>query len=152
MKSFRYYITEIGDSAYPFKYEGSDDDGEYHHYSIKHPTDEKKNISVMIRHEYPEEEGGQHSAEVSFTRENDFSHSQKNDMTTGESAKVFSTVGKIMKQHAESNPSVSHFEFTSDKQIEPSRQSLYKRFTSKLGGSTENEGNYNNHVIPTKNL
>lgn len=154
MKSFKYYITEIGDSAYPYKYEGSDDAGEYHHYSIKHPTDENKDIKVLIRHEKESDGNNNHSAEVSFTRKNDYKHLLVGDMSTGESVRVFSTVHKIMKQHAESNPSLSHINFTSDKETYPSRQSLYKRFASKIGGSTDSVGDkhFNTHIVPTKNL
>lgn len=154
MKTFKHYITEIGDSSYPFKYEGSKINGKHHHYSIKHPTDENKDINVVIRHEKGFDGGDKHSAEVSFTRKNNYNHSLVGDMSTGESVRVFSTVHKIMRQHAESNPSVSHFKFTSDKGMEPSRQSLYRKFTSKSGGSTDSDGDetFNNHIIPAKNL
>jgi hypothetical protein len=169
MKTFKHYITEIGDSTYPFEYEGSDgeennprqyslkrstdkDGGGKHQYTINHPTDKNKNISVTISHEYNVDNRGKRSAEVSFTRENDRSHDKTNDMSTVESARVFSTIHKIMKKHAESNPSVYNFEFASDKS-EPTRQNLYKRFTSKLGGRTEDENkSYNTHIIPAKNL
>ena len=154
MKTFKYYITEIGDSTYPSEYEGSAVGGLYHHYSVKHPTDSNKDLRVSIRHD-PASNRGKRSAEVSFTRkEGPKSHAQTNDMSTGESVKVFSTVHKIMKQHAESNPSITHFKFTSDKNTEPTRRSLYTRFAKNRGGTTksDDENETYDHTIPAKNL
>ena len=158
MRSFKQYITEIGDSSYPFHFMGSDDDGEYHHYHISHPTDPNKDTSVIITHEYPATEG-KHEAEVSFRRANNpgiLGFHKTGDMSTAESAKLFSTVHKIMQHHAVNNPNVSHFIFTSDKS-EPTRGKLYDRFAKKVGGEIDRkyEGEprgYTEYRIPADKL
>lgn len=160
MRSFKQYITEIFDSVYPWDYEGPDEHEEDHNYRISHPTDSNKDILVTITHNYYPAIKGKHGAEVNFRRANNpgmRAYNKTGDMSTGESAKVFSTVHKIMRHHAENNPNVSHFEFTSNKELEPTRGKLYDRFAKEVGGviNRQYEGGspgYTEYKIPADKL
>jgi len=157
MRSFKQYITEIGDSSFPWRFTGSDEDGEYHRYHISHPTDSSKDTAVTIIHDYPDSEGEKHGAEVTFRRKGETGNDRfkkTGDMSVKGAANMFATVRDIMRHHAENNPSVSHFEFTSDKS-EKSRRKLYDRFTKKIGGEIDRrfeDDGIINYVIPANKL
>src|SRR5210317_553017 len=104
MRSFKQYITEIGDSpGYKWKYIGLERDEQTHAYHIEHPEDSSKNTLLRITHEYPDVDPDWHdpdehienqSAEVNFTRIGG-DYEQTRDMSTGETVKMFSTIKGI---------------------------------------------------------
>lgn len=155
MRSFKQYITEIGDTSYNYtKKKLKDPSSKTHEYLVKHPTDENKDTSVVIHHDSETLGGPVNNAEITFFRKNvkgETRNLQTNDMTPSESAKVFSTIHNVVKDHAANHPGIKSYFFSSDKN-EKSRNRLYKSFTNKIGGSSEDMGSYTNHSVKRKNL
>lgn len=132
MISFLQYITEAGDNPYPFKevqksqhmghpksatYEFHVDDDKYF-ADLQHFTDSEAEASFGSKHDDP------------FIS----AYALRGDK--GEkAARVMSTVHHIIKRHVSKNPELKTIDFTSD-MFEPSRVSLYTRYTKKMGGET----------------
>lgn len=157
MRSFKQYITEIGDSSYPhFKVTPENSTSHYHSYKIKHPTEENKDINVVIRHDSETLDGPLNNAEVTFSRVKGFNRGQRyaqtNDMTPSESSKVFGAIHNIMKEHAAKNPHIKTYGFSSVKDENGGREKLYKTITKKMGGTSKDLGSETMHLITRKNL
>lgn len=143
MKSFLQFITELFDSSFGVKKMTGISTKRHHFYTFK--DDKGQDYRVHI------DNGGGHGvAEIGFSTPEQ--NQKSNFMATGQSgrsaAKVFSTVGSIMRNHAD-NHQITHYTFNaSDK--EPTRQALYDTISRKMGGASESTGNgYKEYIVPT---
>lgn len=152
MLTFIQYIQEAGDSHYPFKETPNNPhwdedmhpdsanyhfkvDGEDHFAFIKHHN--ARHAEVLFGKEYPDDP---------FASSYDLTKDKGTKAT-----KVFSTVHNIIRHHVKTHPDVEHITFTSSK-FEPTRASLYSKYTKKLGGRTDEypyeTGMEYTHTIP----
>ena len=159
MFGFKKFISESLDSSYPLNTNGINKVelpvGTYSHQTFRF-NDHKKNKHVI---HFAHNSNNNEEASVSFHPENDSSYDATGDQ--GHHAlKMFSTAKKAMEQYSSDNPHVKILKFTSDKEVdhtgpnpvarESSRTKLYRNFTRKAGGSTE-EGEFSlTHKIPTE--
>lgn len=149
MKTFKQYISEALDKPYKYKkaavvtpspfdnweihrYHFHDDKGAKTHVFISHGKDTKKNTEATI----------------------DFSDENHSVAATGKGGiRHFSTIKKIMQNHAKKHPHVKAFEFTAEKddnrEDKGGRIRLYKRLARMAGGHSEDVGNNaSRHWIP----
>jgi hypothetical protein len=147
MIKFKQYIKEIFDKPpSEFSYTKR---GNKHHYEFEHKG---KPYTVTIHHESPTHAG------VTFyhsERKKD-SDNKKFKMTNDsphDAHHVMNMVGHIMKHHASKpeNKGLQWYSFTSDNKESGGRQSLYRRVTKKMGGTTLASKEHNMHYIPTNN-
>lgn len=142
MKTFRQF-NEIFDTSFSVKKMNGISTKRHHFYTFK--DDKGQDYRVHIDH------GGGHGiAEIGFSTPE--KNQKSNFMATGQSgrssAKVFSTVGGIMKNHANQHQ-ITHYTFNaSDK--EPTRQALYDTISKKMGGASADTGQgYKEYIVPT---
>lgn len=147
MKRFRQYLKEALDKPYEYEKTGSfkNSDGEdEHHYSFKDKNDSPTYVYISHR----KDKDGKHSASVDFTDETG------DVLATGRgSIRHISTVGKIMRDHADKHPHLKTYSFTGekdhDKPGEGGRNRLYTRLAKKAGGYSDYDTSYANiHHIP----
>lgn len=140
MKSFKQFLGESLDRSFPYKYHGEGEENT-HEYSFS-PGKRASKIRVSIIHN-----DKKRSATVNFHREDG------QETATGEhprtAAKVFGTVAKIVKEHGKKHrSSIDNINFSAAKS-EPSRVSLYRRITKRLGGKeTEPNKTETNFTVP----
>jgi hypothetical protein len=134
---------ESRDNPYSFKeVEKSPELGHGDSASYAFDADGHK-LLVDVRH-YTQGE-----AEVSFEPFHDDRKSHVYKMTGDKgtkAARIMSTVHHIIKHHVGNRPHVQTIDFTSDK-TEPSRASVYTRYTKQMGGRTIDLGHEHRHVI-----
>ena len=144
MKTFKQYIQEALDKPFKYKkvktYQLDDDGPSTHHYSFE--DNNGKHTHVYLTH-VPKSS----RAHVNFTDENhEFAATGKG------SIRHFSTVKKIMQDHAASNPHLKSYEFTGikskDKKDGGGRDRLYKILTRGADGNSRDEEHYSSHWIP----
>lgn len=160
MLRFKEFIAESGDSSYEFhkyphvgKVFGG---GQLHKYSFKDTSGLEKRVEIF--HE-PDDSSRKVDAHVSFhdTDKETEEDEDKKHAATGahrhEALKIFSTVKRIMKDHAKANSHIDNFVFSS-RNNEPSRVKLYSKMTHKLGGETYHDPKYeySQHSIPADKL
>lgn len=154
MISFKSFLTEVGQFSYQFEKTGYVGSGENKTH-VYHFTDEKDNpTKVEITH-YKNKKTGKTNAEVSFLDPSE-RPGRRVDASGKKgygSVKTFSTVNNILKAHQKENPHIENYTFTSAAH-EKSRVSLYKKFASKMGGSskTTSDGLDVIHAIPSKSF
>lgn len=141
MLSFRQYILcEDAESPQPFHHIQTSSNSHVYRF---HLGDDTEGFKVKMLHN------------DSGTAHVNFEDPHGGYRRTGEygtrSAKVLSTVHRIMKHHAAAYPNVKEFIFSSDND-EPSRVKLYSRYTLKHGGKNVHTGFDTYHTVPTKNL
>lgn len=129
--SFRAFITELFDAAEPYKPRKSSSDPNFE-YEFEF---EGNQFRVYIDHQ--PEANGDLNGDVTFVSSqttSDFKMKATGDHA-GSSHRVFSTVIKIMKDHAKKykGKGLKSFTFAADVK-EPSRVMLYKKFSSMMGG------------------
>lgn len=140
MKTFKQFLGESLDRSFPYKYHGEGEENT-HEYSFS-PGKKASKIRVSIIHN-----DKKRSATVTFHREDG------QETATGEhprtAAKVFGTVAKIVKEHGKKHrSSIDNINFSAAKS-EPSRVSLYRRITKRLGGKeTEPGKKETNFTVP----
>lgn len=146
MQPFRQFVSESGDSSYPYDYRGIEHNV-VHQYQIHHPTGKKFKVSIF--HDMP---GNNASVEFGDESKAVGADVQVTHEHPRDSHKILSTVHKIMKDHSYEH-GINTYHFTSDKS-EKSRVSLYTKFTKRFGGKTVESPNRNffHHKIPTDNL
>ena len=140
MKTLKQFLEESMNSPYSFKKidtVGSNPENQTHYYGFE--DNKGKRTSVVLRHKGSE-------AHADFTDESgEFS---KTGHAGTNSIRHFSTVKKIIQQHAKDNPHIKSISFTSDKTEGSGRHKLYKRLTKMAGGQSEDHKDYGKHTIP----
>lgn len=140
MKTFKEMIEESLNNPYPFKKidtVGSKPESQTHYYGFE--DNKGQRTAVKIRHKGTE-------AHADFTDDaGDFS---KTGHAGTNSVRHFSTVKKIIQQHAKDNPHIKSVIFTSDKTEGQGRHKLYKRLTKMAGGQSEDHKDHGKHIIP----
>ena len=143
MIRFKQYIQEAFTSSFPIKKMSGISTKRHHFYTFK--DDKGQDYRVHIDH------GGGHGvAEIGFSTPMD--NQKSNFMATGQAGRgatrVISTVGNIMRNHAEKH-SITHYTFNATDK-EPSRQSLYNTISKKYGGASADTGQgYREYIVPT---
>lgn len=144
MKTFKQFVTELFNTSFSFKKRPDLSYMQHHFYNFH---DEKGQPYLV----HVDNQSGRGVAEVSFSTPDESGHKSNFEATkeAGYAApKVLSTVGNIMKHHAQEH-NITHYTFSgSDK--EPKRQSLYNHIVKKFGGASA-EGSRNNreYIVPT---
>ena len=139
MKTFKQYLNESLDKPFDYKstgqYKNSSGETE-HHYSFK--DDNGNHTYVYIAHS--KDRKGNPQASVDFTDENG------DIQATGKgSIRHFSTIKKIMKDHAEKHPHLKMYTFTGEVERDP----LYTRLAKQAGGHSDDINAYSSrHYIP----
>lgn len=149
MFSFKSFVVlEAGDNPYQFETEYAEPtEASYVFHDGKH------RYSAAITHFVPRGQTKEDHANVEFglvAHDDDGDVYHRHDITgsAGESAgRILSTIHNIIKQHVVRHPILKTVTFTSEND-EPSRASLYKRYTHKLGGTTVRGAHNNIHKIP----
>lgn len=146
MKTFKSFISESGNSHYPFKTGNSDLIGG-HTYYFQDNTGKHKGVYVKNH------DDREHATVVFYEHDPDgFNSTFDATGENGHSAvKVFSTVKHILKHHSIRYPSIHTYSFSSEKS-EPTRERLYNMFVKKMNGSTKEGATVNHHFIPAKTL
>ena len=143
MKSFKQFVVESFNTMYPTKNMTGISTKRHHFYTFK--DEQGQDYRVHIDHQ-----SGNGRAEIGFSTPE--GGQKSNFMATGQSgraaAKVISTVGHIMKGHANQHD-ITHYTFNATDK-EPSRQSLYNTIARKYGGASADGGNgYREYIVPT---
>lgn len=134
-------LSEAGDTALPFKYDGEPLKNE-HRYSFTHIGTPYK---VIIDHDdHPNKAAG-----VQFVRL--LPHNHGTAKLTGDkgraSVKILSTMHNIIKHHISNHPEIKEVHFSSDSS-EPSRVKLYTKYAEQHGGYTEPDDYDTRHIVP----
>lgn len=149
MISFKTFVlSEAGDKPYDFHLDGDDDEETMYKFKA---GDTDYNTTITHHHD------GKHAEVVFGTSHHDDDFGDHTEFhLTGDkgtkAAKVMSTIHHIVKRHIAKHPEIETVGFTSDTD-EPSRVSLYKRYTKRLGGTTHDSSHaYDTmvHTIPAE--
>ena len=141
MKTFKQYLQEALDKPYDY-----DDMGSYanssghsnHRYSFK----DQKGVPTHVNISHYKAENGKLYANVDFTDEHG-----DTEATGKGGIRHFSTVKKILKDHAAKHPKLHTYEFSGV--AERGRDALYSRLTAKYKGRKEGiDDNTNQYYIP----
>ena len=148
MQSFKLFVESL-DSSYPYEKGKSGENHEgaaYHSYHFKDHNGARTTV-VLLHHPNGK------SAELSFFDKHN--SIEKSGKQGSKAVKIFSTVKKIVSDHAAEHPNLKHIEFTSSKiktlrnrNRTHSRAKLYDRFAKSMGGHTEVGDIEDTHMIP----
>jgi len=151
MLNFIEFIKESGDSHHEFYTVLGDHDNEHHSSRSYRFRDGSTVYDVDIQHD----KDSPHKAEVTFGIKDKSDPFHTPYAATGEkgyrAAKILSTIHNIVKTHIDRHPNTTEVEFSSETTT-PSRVSLYKRYTTKMGGINRSpNGDWQViHSIPAK--
>lgn len=139
MKTFKQYLKESFDSHYSFRDRGANSDKTVHKYAFD-TKDNEDTMHVKIDHDGD-------MANIAFTDKYG-QYSATNDKGSG-AVKVFSTVHKIMQDHAAKYPHIKSYHFSGKS---GSRSKLYDRMVQRAGGRSEDKGETKAYHIPADRL
>lgn len=143
MKHLR-QIIEAFDTSFEYKKRPDLSYGPHHFYAFSDNKDQHYLVHV-------DHQSGRGIAEVDFSTPDETgkgSNYEATKLSKYGAPKVFSTVGNIMKNHAEEHK-ITHYTFgASDK--EPKRQALYNSIVKKFGGASgEGRKGMREYMVPT---